>query len=230
MSAPLVVCARDLRRAFEGREVLRGVNLDVAAGELVAILGTSGSGKSTLLRTLGGIDRAASGDLLISPRRTMVFQDARLLPWLRVIDNVLLGAPRTSTAHAREILREVGLADHERAWPLTLSGGEAQRAALARALLRTPQLLLLDEPFGALDAITRMSMHRLLRRVREAHRPAAVLVTHDIGEALTLADRVLVLRDGEITSEITVDRTNGAVDGMHEQLLAELGVDTEPSR
>jgi sulfonate transport system ATP-binding protein len=223
------VRASDVRRTFGARDVLSGVDLDLASGEFVAILGVSGSGKSTLLRVLAGLDRGATGDVLVSPRRMMVFQDARLLPWLRVLDNVTLGLSPGSTGLAREMLAEVGLSGHERAWPATLSGGEAQRVALARALVRSPQLLLLDEPFGALDAITRVSMHTLLRRLHAAHRPATVLVTHDIGEALVLADRVLVLRDGRIATNLAVDRTV-SLDGTRSRLLAELGVETDAQR
>jgi sulfonate transport system ATP-binding protein len=225
VSAPAVQ-ARAIGRAFGGRKVLRGVDLDLAAGEFVAVIGTSGSGKSTLLRILAGLDRGATGDLLVSPRRMMVFQDPRLLPWLRALDNVVLGLPAASTDHGRAMLAEVGLRGYERAWPVTLSGGEAQRVALARALVRAPQLLLLDEPFGALDALTRISMHGLLRRLHAAHRPATVLVTHDIGEALTLADRVLVLRDGRITTDLSVDRSGPPLEAMRERLLADLGVDS----
>jgi sulfonate transport system ATP-binding protein len=219
------VHARAIRRAFHRREVLSGLDLDLAAGEFVAIIGTSGSGKSTLLRILAGLDDGASGELLVSARRTMVFQDARLLPWLRVLDNVVLGLPSASASDGRAMLAEVGLAGYERAWPVTLSGGEAQRVALARALVRTPQLLLLDEPFGALDALTRVGMHSLLRRLHATHRPATVLVTHDIGEALTLADRVLVLRDGRITTDVTVDRSGGPLEATRQRLLADLGVE-----
>jgi sulfonate transport system ATP-binding protein len=219
------VRARGIRRAYRGRDVLRGLDLDIAAGEFVAVIGTSGSGKSTLLRVLAGLDDGASGELLVSARRMMVFQDARLLPWLRVLDNVVLGLPRAAADEGRAMLAEVGLGGHERAWPVTLSGGEAQRVALARALVRAPQLLLLDEPFGALDALTRLSMHALVRQLHATHRPATVLVTHDIGEALTLADRVLVLRDGRIATDLTVDRSGRRLDETRDRLLADLGVD-----
>jgi sulfonate transport system ATP-binding protein len=222
------VQARGIRRAFASRDVLRGVDLDLAAGEFVAVIGMSGSGKSTLLRILAGVDRGASGDMLVSVRRTMVFQDGRLLPWLRVLDNVVLGLPAAAKSRGQAMLSEVGLDGYERAWPLTLSGGEAQRVALARALVRKPQLLLLDEPFGALDAITRVSMQGLLRRLHAAHQPATVLVTHDITEALTLADRVLVLRDGQFTTDLPVDRRDGSLDETRERLLSDLGVETSP--
>jgi sulfonate transport system ATP-binding protein len=195
------VVARNVQRHFGGRRVLNGADLHVDAGEFVAIVGSSGSGKTTLLRVLAGLDDEATGTVTVPVRRMLVFQDARLVPWLRVIDNVILGLPASAKHAARDVLAEVGLANHERAWPATLSGGEGQRVALARALLRTPHLLLLDEPFGALDAITRADMRHLLARLHARHRPATLLVTHDLDEAIELADRVLVLRDGRLGDE-----------------------------
>lgn len=214
---------RQLRRAFGARMVLAGIDLQLRRGEFVAIIGTSGSGKSTLLRILAGLDRTITGDVATSRRRTMVFQDARLLPWLSVLDNVMLGVGRREIDVARAALADVGLAGHEQAWPSTLSGGEAQRVALARALVRRPHLLLLDEPFGALDAITRLQMHTLMRRLHATHRPGTLLVTHDIDEALTLADRVLVLADGVFSAEVVV-ADEGARPAQRRQLLDALGV------
>ena len=173
----------------------------MAPGEFTALLGRSGSGKSTLLRAVARLDHTSRAPAN-SPSRTgsrSSFQDSRLLPWLRVLDNVVLGL-RGPEARERGLtaLAEVGLAGRERAWPHELSGGEQQRAALARALVREPELLLADEPFGALDALTRIKMHGLLRELYERHRPAVLLVTHDVDEAVVLADRVLVLEDGRI--------------------------------
>jgi sulfonate transport system ATP-binding protein len=171
-----------------------------------------------------------------------VFQDARLLPWLRVIDNVVLGRRGAESAGAgREALREVGLASRARDWPKTLSGGEAQRVALARALVREPRLLLLDEPFGALDALTRIKMHRLLQQLCRVHQPAVLLVTHDVDEAILLADRVLVLTDGRISLDEPIAiptprrRADTTFIELRERLLAELGVaddaaDSDPHR
>ncbi|ADP81799.1 ABC transporter ATP-binding protein [Pseudofrankia inefficax] len=194
------VRVRDVRREFGGRVVLDGIDLDIAAGEFVALLGRSGSGKSTLLRILAGLDAGATGRATVPERNAVVFQDPRLLPWARVADNVTLGLKgREARGQARDALAEVGLAGRERDWPATLSGGEAQRAALARALVRSPGLLLLDEPFGALDALTRIRMHRLLRDLCRRHRPAVLLVTHDVDEAILLADRVAVLTDGRLS-------------------------------
>jgi sulfonate transport system ATP-binding protein len=171
------------------------VSLELERGEFVALLGPSGCGKSTFLKILAGLDPDAQGSVQLPARRAVVFQEPRLLPWKRVLDNVSLGlrAPRAARrTRAREALEEVQLSHRADAWPLTLSGGEAQRAALARALTRDPELLLLDEPFGALDALTRLAMHRLLAELCRRHSPAVLLVTHDVDEALSLCDRVLV--------------------------------------
>jgi sulfonate transport system ATP-binding protein len=222
----------DVRRTFGDRQVLRGVDLRLAPGEMVALLGRSGSGKSTLLRALAGLDRDVVGTIRVPARRAVVFQDARLLPWASVLDNVVLGlGGPDADAHGRQALDEVGLTGHEGDWPKTLSGGEAQRAALARALVRDPGLLLLDEPFGALDALTRVRMHVLVRRLWERHRPAVLLVTHDVDEALLLADRVLVLTDGVISLDEPVaiphprPRGDARFLALRTRLLAELGVE-----
>jgi len=228
----LAVSARDVRRTFDGRTVLHGLDLDLRPGEFVALLGRSGSGKSTFLRALAGLDTGFDGTLTVPRRRSVVFQDARLLPWMSVLDNVLLGLDgRSERERAREVLNEVGLAAHEDAWPRTLSGGEAQRAALARALVRSPDLLLLDEPFGALDALTRIRMHVLVQQLWARHRPAALLVTHDVDEAILLADRVLVLTDGRFSLDVPVEihqprhRGDQRFIDLRARLLAELGVD-----
>ncbi len=198
---------RNLARTFTLKGVLHGVNLDIAPGEFVALLGRSGSGKSTLLRALAGLDFEAhgSGGYSVPERTSVIFQDARLLPWLSVLDNVTLGLGRRSRDYGRSMLAEVGLAGRENAWPHELSGGEQQRVALARALVREPELLLADEPFGALDALTRARMHDLLRRLSDIHDPAVLLVTHDIDEAILLADRIVILEDGKLAFDIKVD-------------------------
>ncbi|MGV9979964.1 ABC transporter ATP-binding protein [Micromonospora wenchangensis] len=204
--AAAVLTARAVRRAFDGRPVLAGVDLSIAAGEVVALLGGSGSGKSTLLRVLAGLDADATGETRLRGTAAVVFQEHRLLPWKRVGDNVALGLTGPDVrARVDRALTEVGLADRRRAWPAELSGGQAQRVAVARALVREPDLLLLDEPFGALDALTRLRMQSLLRRLRAEHGFAALLVTHDVEEALLLADRVLLLDGGVIAEEIPVD-------------------------
>jgi sulfonate transport system ATP-binding protein len=229
-----VVSVRALSRAFGPRRVLDRLDLSIAAGEVVALIGRSGTGKSTLLRALAGLDLECMGEIAVRGPVGVAFQDARLVPWRRVLDNVCLGlrAPDPAAA-AREALAEVGLSDHESEWPLTLSGGEAQRASLARALVREPRLLLLDEPFGALDALTRIAMHRLVLGLWERHEPAVLLVTHDVDEALTLADRVLVLNAGRIAHESRIelrrprDREHPELVALRARLLAELEIDTK---
>ena len=230
-AATTAVRARGVRRAFGERAVLDGIDLDIAAGEFVAVLGRSGTGKSTLLRVLGGLDPEFEGDVDVPERRAFVFQDPRLLPWKRVHDNVALGLHRHERSRVVEALAEVGLDGHARAFPKTLSGGEAQRAALARALVRDPQLLLLDEPFGALDALTRIRMHTLLQQLCARHDPAVVLVTHDVDEAIILADRVVVLDEGHVVVDLPVDvptprlRSHEAFGRLRSRLLAALGID-----
>jgi sulfonate transport system ATP-binding protein len=239
-TANTAVYASGVTRTFGDREVLRGLGISIGPGEFAALLGRSGTGKSTLLRILGGLDPDYGGEVLVPQRRAVVFQEPRLLPWQRVLPNVALGlkpANRRDRGQLRErsvsALGEVGLAAHARAWPVTLSGGEAQRVALARALVREPQLMLLDEPFGALDALTRARMHRLLQDLCARHRPAVLLVTHDVDEAILLADRVLVLSDGSITVDLPVrlgrprDRSDAEFTVLRTRLLAELGVSGE---
>jgi sulfonate transport system ATP-binding protein len=228
-----VVSARRLGRAFDGRTVLDRVDLEIARGEIVALIGRSGSGKSTLLRALAGLDAGTTGEYEVRGTVTMAFQDARLLPWKPTGENVILGfraAPDERRGRALQMLGEVGLAERFDAWPLTLSGGEAQRASLARALIREPDLLLLDEPFGALDALTRIAMHDLVLELWSRYRPAILLVTHDVDEALALADRVLVLADGRIAHQELVGvarpraREHPDLIQQRERLLADLGI------
>lgn len=228
------VQARLLSKRFGPNLILDQLNLDIRAGEFVALLGRSGSGKTTLLRALAGLDRITSGTLEVPQARAAVFQEPRLMPWKRAWRNVTLGLkidqPRE---RARRALAEVGLEHRENAWPSTLSGGEAQRVALARALVREPQLLLLDEPFAALDALTRIRMHQLILTLWRQHRPSVLLVTHDVDEAVLLADRVLVLEKGRIVSDIAITqpRPRSAerpeFQRIRAQLLQLLGVETD---
>jgi sulfonate transport system ATP-binding protein len=237
VSGDSVARLRGLTRSYGAHRVLDGVDLDIHPGEFIALVGRSGSGKSTLLRALAGLDREVQGEMTINGEVAIAFQEPRLLPWKRVLANVGLGLRGPDpTAVARDALAEVGLSDCAQAWPLTLSGGEAQRASLARALVRSPSLLLLDEPFSALDALTRITMHRLVLSLWQRHHPAVLLVTHDVDEALLFADRVLVLADGGICHELHVtadrprDRTDPVLTTMRDRLLAQLGVDTEGAR
>ena len=228
------VRVRGLVRRFTLKGVLNGVDLDIQAGEFVALLGRSGSGKSTLLRALAGLDReaAGSGTILVPEKLSVVFQDARLLPWMRVVDNVTLGLEGPNLRQrGAAALAEVELAGRENAWPHELSGGEQQRVALARSLAREPELLLADEPFGALDALTRIRMHVLLRRLSDRHKPAVLLVTHDVDEAIELADRVVMLDDGRIAADVAIDlgttpeHRGDRFIALRRQLLGLLGVE-----
>jgi sulfonate transport system ATP-binding protein len=230
---PPVVRVRDLNRRFTLKGVLNGVDLDIRKGEFVALLGRSGCGKSTLLRALAGLDHEAtgSGEIVVPRKLSVVFQDARLLPWKRVLDNVVLGLTGPDVkARGRQALAEVELAGREASWPSELSGGEQQRVALARSLVRDPELLLADEPFGALDALTRIRMHVLLKQLSERHKPAVLLVTHDVDEAIELADRVVVLEQGKMVADIAVDLPPGGPERsvrfahLRRQLLGRLGV------
>ncbi len=193
------VDVRGLSRSFGKRRVIDNLDLTIRPGEFVALLGASGCGKSTLLRILGDLDPDFQGEVVVPARRAIAFQAPRLMPWKRVWHNVLLGLPgRPDRRLAERALTEVGIAHRADQWPKVLSGGEAQRAALARALVRDPDLLLLDEPFAALDALTRIKAQALVAELWQRHGCAVLLVTHDVEEAILLADRVLVMRDGVI--------------------------------
>ncbi|WP_072739841.1 ABC transporter ATP-binding protein [Rhodococcus triatomae] len=237
--AESVAAVRGLTRAFGEKTVLDSVDLTIHRGEFVALLGRSGSGKSTLLRALAGLDYdvEGAGDLYVPADVSVVFQDSRLLPWRRVLPNVVLGLPGSDArARGRTVLADVGLAGRENAWPVELSGGEQQRVALARSLVRGPALLLADEPFGALDALTRIKMHTLLQELCAKYRPGVLLVTHDVDEAVTLADRVLVLDSGGFVADRQLDlgpvRTHRDPRFVEhrEALLAALGVEHTPDR
>lgn len=224
-AAPSAVRVDGLTRTFDGRAVIDDLHLDVRQGEFVALLGRSGCGKSTLLRILAGLDRDIEGTVLVPRRKAVAFQAPRLMPWKRVWRNVLLGLPgRPDRGVAERALAEVGLKHRTTAWPKTLSGGEAQRASLARALVREPDLLLLDEPFGALDALTRLKAQRLVDELWQRRGCAVLLVTHDVEEAVLLADRVLVMDGGVIAyeKEISLERPRGISEPRFGELRAEL--------
>jgi sulfonate transport system ATP-binding protein len=230
------VRVRGLERAFAGRRVIDDLDLDMRAGEFVALLGHSGCGKSTLLRILAGLDRDIAGAVTVPRSVGVVFQAPRLMPWKRVWRNVVLGTRgRPNQEKALRYLEEVGLEDRAGAWPKTLSGGEAQRVALARALVREPALLLLDEPFGALDALTRITAQRLVVELWQRRRCAVLLVTHDVDESLLLADRVLVMDGGSIAQGLDVnlphprDVNSPEFAALRGQLLGWLGVSLSAS-
>ncbi|WP_316182015.1 MULTISPECIES: ABC transporter ATP-binding protein [unclassified Bradyrhizobium] len=220
-TAPAVI-VNGLRRAYGERTVIEGLDLRIERGEFVALLGESGCGKTTLLRALAGLDPIQAGRIIAPRRPAVVFQEHRLLPWDSLWRNVALGLDvPDARARAAAALAEVGLGDRLDDWPRNLSGGQAQRVALARALEQQPELLLLDEPFAPLDALTRIRMHALVRELVANHRPGVLLVTHDVDEAIALADRILVMRDGRIAFEHRADRSGTVARG---DLLAELGV------
>ncbi len=220
---------RGVGKTFGDRAVLRALDLEVPAGQFVALIGASGVGKSTLLRLVAGLEAPSTGRIEWVSRRgapevRMMFQEDRLMPWRTVLRNVTLGL-RGRDDDARALLAAVGLAGRDGDFPLVLSGGQRQRVALARALIHDPDLLLLDEPFGALDAITRAAMQGLLE-AQLARRPRTVLlVTHDVEEALVLADRVLLMRDGRVARDLAIDharprhRGAPALAALKEELL-----------
>jgi sulfonate transport system ATP-binding protein len=225
-------------KSFGSRQVLHDVGLNLQPGEFVAVVGRSGCGKSTLLRAVAGLEtveqgsiRVGQGSLAASIR--IMFQEARLLPWKTVLENVAIGLPRSLNA-AAATLATVGLAERADDWPAELSGGQRQRVALARALLHEPQLLLLDEPLGALDALTRIEMQQLIESLWLSRGFTAVLVTHDVQEALALADRVVLIEDGRITLDMKVDlprpraRGNAAFAALEQRLLGRI-LHQEPS-
>ena len=209
----LPISLRGIAKHFGERSVLRRITLDIAPGQFVAIVGRSGSGKSTLLRLLAGLETPDEGGVLLggrTPREAasalrIMFQDGRLLPWRTVIANVALGLPRAARQRAVDALAAVGLADRADEWPRVLSGGQKQRVALARALAAEPGLILLDEPLGALDALTRLEMQALIEDLWRRIGFSAVLVTHDVAEAALLADRILLIEDGGIALDLAVD-------------------------
>lgn len=203
---------KGITKNFGDKQVLKGIDLDVRKGEFVAIIGKSGCGKSTLLRILAGLEKPTSGTFInhSADRTRIMFQEPRLLPWQRIGANVAVGLTGISKGEeakeqALALLEEVGLQDRAGEWPFVLSGGQKQRVALARALVARPELLALDEPLGALDALTRIEMHQLIERIWRKQKFAAVLVTHDVSEAVALADRIVVIDEGQIALDLQVD-------------------------
>jgi sulfonate transport system ATP-binding protein len=216
------VAIKNVSIAFGGRTVLENFDIEISAGEFVAIVGRSGCGKSTLLRSVVGLETPQAGTITLGnvrehngkPDVRVMFQDSRLLPWRRILPNVMLGLEPALIRQARKVLAQVGLAERANDWPATLSGGQSQRVALARALVHDPNLLLLDEPLGSLDALTRIEMQQLIEDVWRSRGFTAMLVTHDVAEAVTLADRVILIDGGRVALEEVVHfprpRTRGS--------------------
>jgi sulfonate transport system ATP-binding protein len=201
----------NIGKSFDHKEVLKKIDLQVNQGDFIAVVGKSGCGKSTLLRILAGLEQISLGSITVNGQELngrnkmakIMFQDGRLLPWKKVYDNVGLGLKLESQKQQiPKILEQVGLSDRSQAWPSELSGGQQQRVALARALIHEPQLLLLDEPLGALDALTRIEMHELIENLWREKQLTAILVTHDVEEAVALANRVILIEDGEIVLDL----------------------------
>ena len=207
------VTLESIGKRYGNRTVLDNIQLRISAGQFVAIVGRSGCGKSTLLRLLAGLDQPSRGELLAGSAALaearedtrLMFQDSRLLPWKRVIDNVGLGLRGDWRDAALQALAAVGLAERANEWPAALSGGQKQRVALARALIHEPRLLLLDEPLGALDALTRIEMQGLIEGLWQQHGFTVLLVTHDVSEAIALADRVILIEEGHIGLDLSID-------------------------
>ncbi|AML59147.1 aliphatic sulfonates ABC transporter ATP-binding protein [Serratia rubidaea] len=207
------VTLESVAKRYGNRTVLDNLQLRITSGQFVAVVGRSGCGKSTLLRLLAGLENASSGALLsgsaplssVKEDTRLMFQDARLLPWKKVIDNVGLGLRGDWRDAARQALAAVGLEERADEWPAALSGGQKQRVALARALIHRPRLLLLDEPLGALDALTRIDMQGLIENLWQQHGFTVLLVTHDVSEAIALADRVILIEQGRIGLDMAID-------------------------
>ena len=203
----------NLVKSFGDRKVLSDFNLTINSGEFVSIVGRSGCGKSTFLRLVAGLEKASYGKIFlddelsfgVNSETRIMFQDSRLLPWKTVIENVALGLTKDSYDLALNALNEVGLANRANDWPANLSGGQKQRVALARALVHKPKLLLLDEPLGALDALTRIEMQALIERIWQEYKFTVLLVTHDVSEAVALGDRVVLIDNGKITLDLKVE-------------------------
>jgi sulfonate transport system ATP-binding protein len=228
------VAIKSVSIAFGGRTVLENFEIEISAGEFVAIVGRSGCGKSTLLRSVAGLETPQTGTITLGnmagdvakldgkpdlrpglrPDVRVMFQDSRLLPWRRVLPNVMLGLGPALIPQARKVLAQVGLAERADDWPATLSGGQRQRVALARALVHDPNLLLLDEPLGSLDALTRIEMQQLIEDIWRSRGFTAMLVTHDVAEAISLADRVILIEGGRVALDEVVNiprpRTRGS--------------------
>lgn len=223
---------QNIRKSFGDFQVLKGIDLTFIKGEFVVIVGKSGCGKSTLLRLAAGLDEPTEGKIIVGGEeltglnrssRTM-FQDGRLFPWKKIIQNVGIGLKGNWRPKAEELLNQVGLGERANEWPSVLSGGQRQRVALARALVNEPEILLLDEPLGALDALTRIEMQRLIEDLWIKRDFTALLVTHDVEEAVMLADRVILIEEGKVVmnKEINLPRPRKKDNILYSSLTAQI--------
>lgn len=233
---PIQIDIKNLSKSFGPKQILHDISISFEKGEFIAVIGKSGSGKSTLLRLVASLEEITAGQLLFDgvPAKSsnanvkMMYQDSRLLPWKKVIDNVGLGLTGDWKAQAEEALNKVGLLHLKDEWPSTLSGGQKQRVALARALIHEPSLLMLDEPLSALDALTRIEMQNLIETIWQKNNFTALLVTHDVGEAVRLADRIILIEDGNIAFDEKVNAprprklTNPELIELEEKILNRL--------
>lgn len=225
-----------LEKVYDNRNVLNGLDVEIKKGEFVSVVGKSGCGKSTLLRLVAGLEDAEGGSIILdgekleglNKKARIMFQDGRLLPWKRIIDNVCIGLSTEKRNKALEALAQVGLEERKDDYPSKLSGGQKQRVALARALVHNPDLLLLDEPLGALDALTRLEMQELIESLWRQKKFTAVLVTHDVEEAVAISDRVLLIDQGKISLDQTISlprprkRTNPAFALYVDDILSQI--------
>lgn len=233
---PIQIEIKNLKKSFGTKEILKDISISFEKGEFIAVIGKSGSGKSTLLRLIAGLEEITAGELLFNGVQAnksdanvkMMYQDSRLLPWKKVIDNVGLGLTGDWKQSAEKALEKVGLLHLKDEWPSTLSGGQKQRVALARALIHQPALLMLDEPLSALDALTRIEMQNLIENIWQKNNFTALLVTHDVSEAVRLADRIILIEDGKIALDFKVNAprprklTNPQLINIEEKILNRL--------
>lgn len=225
-----MITIKNVNKTYNNLTALHDVNLDINQGEFIALVGMSGGGKSTLLRLIAGLEKPTSGSVQINSTDTkslirVMFQEDRLLPWMSVLDNLSFGSKDKNTkAHAKELLDLVELGDYADHFPNQLSGGQKQRVALARALMSHPKILLLDEPLGALDALTRRKMQDLILDICQKQNLTTILVTHDVEEAARMADRIVVMKDSTNSYEETCpkNRNAGQIGIVADRVLGEI--------
>ncbi|ATO45533.1 hypothetical protein C5L30_000815 [Companilactobacillus farciminis] len=225
-----MITIKNVNKTYNNLTALHDVSLDIKQGEFIALVGMSGGGKSTLLRLIAGLEQPTNGSVQINSNDTkslirVMFQEDRLLPWMSVLDNLSFGSKDKNTkAHAKELLDLVELGDYADHFPNQLSGGQKQRVALARALMRHPKILLLDEPLGALDALTRRKMQDLILDICQKQNLTTILVTHDVEEAARMADRIVVMKDSTNSYEETCpkNRNAGQIGIVADRVLGEI--------